>query len=428
MDKLVQTIVNDPETARKVASEAEVLTDFYPRLRGELNYHAKSLRPSPALLDLLCAAFKDELYVDLSPFHNFNCGDLSLLVSWLQEHGQMTRLNLSNLPNFTNEGLSLVLVSGPKRVFEAVYLIKNPQISIQSLCALGCACHLYHSDLLRRFVDQEKSGSARPLLLHLNFTIGENVVTQLVCLCMTRQQTLAQTYRKPDGSMSWDTLSADKEHLGGRPPVYPTKLLFTACSLVHVPLSTTRLVTGIGNLLKWGSYAYVEDDWSLSRVADSSFAIGSSSSSSRSNTANGVEPFSAEPYPRNAKDSYIVGSDGKSARLTALRNGQWALLVIERRWNGWVANHQMKHALVSPTGDSQATSISFRTADISSYLDSIGEKDPTFAGQARELRKWWEQNVDEAEAISFYEEKDIHDILQKVYDHAEDTLGMNLRR
>lgn len=87
----------------------------------------------------------------------------------------------------------------------------------------------------------------------------------------------------------------------------------------------------------------------------------------------------------------------------------------------------MKYALVSPTGDSQAPSISFRIADISSYLDTIEEKDPTFAGQARELRKWWEQNVDEVEAISFYEEKDIHDILQKVYDPAEDSLGMDLK-
>lgn len=127
MDKLVQTLVNAPESARKVAPEAEVLTDFYPRLRGELYYHAKSLRPSPALLDLLCSAFKDEVYVDLSPFHTFNCGDLSLLVSRLQEHGQMTRLNLSNMPNLANEDLSLVLVSGPKQNFEAVYLMENPR-------------------------------------------------------------------------------------------------------------------------------------------------------------------------------------------------------------------------------------------------------------------------------------------------------------
>ncbi|CAD6591967.1 MAG: hypothetical protein ASARMPRED_005887 [Alectoria sarmentosa] len=428
MDKLVQTIVNDPETARKVASEADVLTDFYPRLRGELYYHSKCLRPSPALLDLLYAAFTDEGYVDLSPFHTFNCVDLSLLVSRLQEHGQMTRLNLSNMPNLTNEGLSLVLVSGSKRVFEAVYLMENPQISIQPLCALGCACDLYHSGLLRRFVKQGKYGTVRPPLLHANFAIGENAVTQLVWLTLTREQTLASEYRKPDGSMSWDTLSAEGEPLGSNPLPFSKRLLYNACSLIHVPFSTTRLITGVWNLLEWGSYANVMDRSEVMKIAASSFAIGSSSCSSRWNTsANGVSPFSTEPYPKNAKNFRIVGSDGKSSRLTALRTGQWALLVIQRRWNGLGAKHQMEYALVSPTGDSQATSTSFRTADISSYLDTIEEKDSTFAGQARELRKWWEHNVDEVEAISFYDEKDIHDILRKVYDPAEDSLGMDLK-
>ena len=332
------------------------------------------------------------------------------------------------MPNLTNEGLSLVLVSGSKRVFEAVYLMENPQISIQSLCALGCACDLYHSGLLRRFVKQGKYGTVRPPLLHANFAIGKNAVTQLVWLTLTREQTLASEYRKPDGSMSWDSLSAEGEPLGSNPLPFSKRLLYNACSLVHVPFSTTRLITGFWNLLEWGSYADVMDKSEVIKIAASSFAIGSSSCSSRWNTsANGVSPFSTEPYPKNAKNFRIVGSDGKSSRLTALRTGQWALLVIQRRWNGLGAKHQMEYVLVSPTGDSQAASTSFRTADISSYLDTIEEKDPTFAGQAREPRKWWEHNVDEVEAISFYQEKAIHDILRKVYDPAEDSLGMDLK-
>lgn len=154
---------------------------------------------------------------------------------------------------------------------------------------------------------------------------------------MTKEQTLAQEYRKPDGSMSWDSLRADEEPLGNNLLHYSKNLLYNACSLVHVPLSTTRLVTGFWNLLEWGSSASVLDEWSVSRIAASSFAISSSSPSSRSNTsANGVGPFSAELFPRNAKNFHIVGSDGKSSRLTALRTGQWALLVIQRRFGtGW---------------------------------------------------------------------------------------------
>lgn len=245
LEKLVQTLVEDPESARQVAPAAEVLADFWPRLKGKIYEHAKILRPSLALLDLLCASLKEEMYVDLSPFHTLTCADLSLLVSRLQSHGQMRRLNLSNMPNLTSEGLASVLGPEPKQRLLGLYLMENPQIPVELLGTLNCACDIYHSELLRRSIIHKpvrpnslgERDSARPALPHLDFFTGDNAVTQIVLIGLTEDQTLSQRDRKPDGSMFWETLSATTE------PPTPTslhgadRLQYDAIPLVGVPLA-----------------------------------------------------------------------------------------------------------------------------------------------------------------------------------------------
>lgn len=435
IEKLVQTLVENPESARQVAPAAEVLADFWPRLKGKIYEHAKSLRPSPALLDLLCATLKEEMYVDLSPFHTLTCEDLSLLVSRLQSDGQMRRLNLSHMPNLTSEGLASVLVPGLRQRLLGVYLMENPQISVESLCPLNCACDVYHSELLRRSITHKpvipnslgERDSARPTLPHLDFLIGENAVTQIVLIGLTEDQTLAQRDRKSDGSMFWETLNATAEHTTPTPSHGSEKLHYDAIPLLGVPFSTTRLVTGFWNLLWWYSRTKVFDSWTLSTAAARSFAYGHTSLSTESSrrAANGVGPLSPELYLSNTDKISLFKCKENVSRLSALSPGQWAIIVVQECCNKGKGERRIKYALVSPTGDSKASSGSFRVADIHSYLEQIVKDSPVDAGQARVLREWWRRKIDRngPMLVSFYQEKDIHKILQKIYGPAEEALS-----
>lgn len=139
--------------------------------------------------------------------------------------------------------------------------------------------------------------------------------------------------------------------------------------------------------------------------------------------------MSAELYLRNTDKFYIVGDiltqlQGMDTfRLpSAVEPGQWAILIIQDYCdNRWEDKRQIRYALVSPTGNSKAPGIRFRVSDLPSYLETIVEGDPKIAGQARKLRKWWEETIDQTEKVYFYKEKDIHDILQKIYRPAKKT-------
>ena len=430
MEKLVQTLVDDPECAREVTPEAELLTDFWPRMKEYFYEHAEKLRASPALLDLLSATLKEETYVNLSPFQTFTCKDLSKLVWRLQGHGKWRRLNLSNMPNLTSEGLASVLNHGRTPRYLCVYLMENPQISIESLCTLKCACDLYHSELLRRSIvhkplepdtNGERDSTRSPLSI-LDFPVGGNAVTQFILIGLTEDQTLAERYRKPDGSLFWETFIAATE-----PPTTSSlhgtdRLQYNAISLVNVPFSSTRLVTGFLNLLEWCSKVKAFPSSRFSIVAARSFALGFTSSADSSNSkANGVGPLSAELYLTNGGRLDHLENKQNVSSIATLLPGQWAIVMVQECCDKGLEKRRIKYALVSPAENSKASPGNFRVADMPEYLDEVAKDSPVYAGVAQSLRKCWKANMSRNSlgSISFYHEKDLQDILQMIYGSAE---------
>lgn len=415
MDVLISTILSYPDSALGAVSEAEILADFNERLKKGVYDGAESLKPSVTSLGLLCTIFKHDLYVDLSPFHTLTYDDLVSLVSQLLDHGQMRQLNFSNMANLTGEDLALVLSPRPGPKLQAVFLLENPQISVESLSALGCGYELHHSGLLRHsvvgYLEEKRTGS----LAFLDFSARENAVTQILWVGVTRDQSHAPDFRKPDGSMSWATLSPDNDSSMLRSRYMAERLSYNVFPLTDVPLSITRLVTGFWNFLEWSSHAKIPGTWKVPPAAASSFAIGSSSFSSHSNApAVGVGPLSAELYIGN-----IILRDDNFPCSRALKPGQWAFIVIHESCDVGGEESQIRYAIASPLGNGEAPSTTFRVIDIPGYLDATVVDKKISAEQARKLRSWWEVNITGKGRITFCEEEEAHEILQSVYPSKE---------
>ena len=463
MDQSLQSLLDNPEKYIEGVAEAKWLVDFCPRLREKLYNSAASLTPSSALLKLLCVALESDDHVDLTPFLTLSSEDLLSLVSRLQFDGQMTRLNLSNMPALTNEGLSEILYPGPRRIvtneglseifypgsrriLQAVYLMENPQISVETLCTLGCIYDVFHTELLRRSIKYSKAGLGPPGRLNFSHparlpsrpprlplkpltpSAGGNPVTQLIWIGLTRLQMVRLESYKPRESEYWDLLRADAEPVTYKPlATNLTMPIYNAFPLFDVPLSTTRLVTGLWNLLKRSSDRCVRKPWDFSAIAASSFAIGSLTSTFGSGppTANGVGPLSTGLYLGN-RMFYPQFEEESVCLLPELEPGQWAIIIIHECCNIRAAG-RVKYALVTPTGDVGAPSASFRVLDIPRYLETIVEDNLSLAGQARDLRTWWDNNENGTEKVNFYDEDFIHNILQKIFNPAEGGHQMKLR-
>ncbi|CAD6582246.1 MAG: hypothetical protein ASARMPRED_000912 [Alectoria sarmentosa] len=92
MATVIQALLDGSDEDSDLISEAELLTDFLPKLKSKLYEHASSLKPSSHLQDLLYKALEYDTDVDLSPFKGFSAEDLSFLVSRLRNHSMMTTL------------------------------------------------------------------------------------------------------------------------------------------------------------------------------------------------------------------------------------------------------------------------------------------------------------------------------------------------
>ncbi|KAF6232196.1 hypothetical protein HO173_009579 [Letharia columbiana] len=192
MATVLKALLDAPDEDAGLLSEAELLTDFLPRLKDRLYEQANALEPSPHLLNLLCRALEDHDDVDLSPFKAFSAEDLSLVVSRLRKHGKMITLCMSNRPDLTEEDLKLVLHDAAD--LKALYILEAPQISVQGMSMFLSDCDLYHSDLLRQAIKPQPLRSDTGIdwdsddVLSTGQACRGNDVSQLVWVGITERQ------------------------------------------------------------------------------------------------------------------------------------------------------------------------------------------------------------------------------------------------
>ena len=337
MATLLQALLDGSDDNTGLLSEAEILTDFVPKLKSMLYEQANFLKPSPHVLDLLCRALEDDTEVDLSPFKSLSAEDLSLVVSRLRKHGKMNVLCISNMPDLTDEDLQLVLRGAAD--LKALYVLEDPQITLQATSMLLSDCDLYHSDLLRRPIKDQpeayvgiESRSPDDDIAAGQVWRGSNV-SQLVWIGITDGQALDRSHRLESGLIDWKTLRQEKRrsHFGWsgsdlRYKRYP----------LDMPLPTFKTVTGLLRLLKWGSLSQLYNTEDFSKGAACSFALASSIPGSKElgiGQGAGGNGFGIGALWASL---YLDGTDGcipPSDAHEHLEPSQWAIVLIHEAFD-----------------------------------------------------------------------------------------------
>lgn len=434
MDQVVQSLLDDPDNETSVFPEAELLSNFLPRLKSKLYEQADTLEPSSGLIEILIKALRDDVQVDLSRFQKFSPLEFSEVMSKLSRNGRVAALNLSNMPKLTGDEIKMIL--GANNAIRSLCLVNCPQVSIDALTSLDKGCDLYHSGLYKRAIvdtrieEDEGIYSCKPLP-RLDFSNqNADAIVQLVWIGISKLQAKNPVFRRPDGAMVWETLNNDAEVPEYRSPRRDKGLQYKTSPLIDTPLPLARLVTGISHLLRWGSMARLTTTYQFCTAAAGCFAMPTYLPGGQTLA---VASASTELYFRNEGDGYLMRQE--TVVEPNLEPGQWSIILIhecinvtdqdslDQQQSPEDTNRLLKwirYALVSPAGDG------FEVADMYSYLDHItarNSSDATISAAETQsyqtlcqgLRQWWSENFEASESMDFYGENDIHEILERVY-------------
>lgn len=199
MDQLIGALIDDPGSNTPILLEADHLTDLGPRLKPKLYERAESLKPSPALVQLLTLTLKRCAYVDLAPFKKFAVDELAELISGIASHGNLSAVNLSRMPTITHEIIQKLL--GPKPAISSLYLVGCPQVNMESLNSMLWNCNVYHSGLMKSTC---MIGNKCP---NFNLITGPtDPVAQLIYIGIRKKELKKSDFKRANGSMIWDTL------------------------------------------------------------------------------------------------------------------------------------------------------------------------------------------------------------------------------
>ncbi|KAL9123949.1 MAG: hypothetical protein Q9217_006673 [Psora testacea] len=293
-------------------------------------------------------------------------------------------------------------------------------VPLSTLASAKPTGDLYHHDLLRRpLLGECDSFRGQPPLPLLDFSAPADAVVQLVWVRLHGDVFVNPACCRPDGGIAWDKLKPDMNtHTQFSFGFAEKEPMYRKFPLVDVPMSLLRMVTGLSNLLQW---IFHNDSRSVSRVSKcmaNSFAVGALPSDT---LCCGIGPLSTELY-------WNEGRHG--VQLQGLKPGQWAIILIHDHYDAldqsWIdkiikpkieesgrspdfpLKKQVRYALVAPAKDSTDR---FIVANVPKFLELSSNR---LSGN--ELGKWWKKHDETHDELQFYGDKDIQDILAKVYE------------
>ena len=449
MDKLAQSLLDDPGNGLPALSEAELLSDFLPRLRTKVYERAATLEPSPAYMELLFETLKNDVCVDMSRFQRFSAKDLAATISRLTTDGKIRALDLSNMLDLNHQDLQTILDASTTTV-RSLCLLDCPQISINDLTALKNGCDLYHSTLYKRSITDSRTklddtGYYYRPLPRLDFTSQSlHSVVQLVWIGVQRSQLIHLANRRADGTTAWNTLTSDNKVPTRMSWFFNEGLQYKKFPLVDTPLPLARLITGFSHLMRWISAGSISGTHEFSTGAASCFSMPVTLPDGQSLA---ISPLSTELYLRNSDKHW--GRQNQNYEEPNLNPGQWAIVLIHEccdcpsqealdrikssRNDTSRPLKRLRYVFVSPSKDG------FKVATVQDYLDSIiacTTSDTTLTVKetdsckslCEDLRQWWEDNFKPSESMSFYAESDVQDIVERLYlCRAEDNVPLEDR-
>ncbi|KAL8741922.1 MAG: hypothetical protein Q9184_008327, partial [Pyrenodesmia sp. 2 TL-2023] len=323
MDNFLDVLLDPSQDTAALLAEAELLTDFVPRLRRRLYDQAGTLTPSTTLLNLLHKALSRDVEVDLSPFNMLPVEHLTTLVGKLR-HGKMRSLNLSNMSHITESDLEAILEAGHVASTQiettqtgpmittkiqapnspditSIILLETPNISLDFVAKHLGAYDVYHSGLFRRAlqlsVQLSRSWWGDEPLTTLPFE-GANIVSQLVWVMISSAQSCDSQLRTPDGHYDWSRMS-----YSNRIPrrFDRDKDLQYKNFLLDIPTPVGRTVQGLQRLIRYLSL--VDLTWAADLPEAAARCLATTSTlGTAAGSSCGLGPLSAVLYNDNGQN------------------------------------------------------------------------------------------------------------------------------
>ena len=470
LDTVLDKLLDQSQDVAALMAEAEVLTDFIPKLRLRLYNQAADLEPSTSLLHLLHKALEHDVEVDLAPFTTLTVEHLSVLFAWLRK-GPMRVLNLSNMNNLTESDLTLILGDNPspgKQTgstsplltpeagntgnLKAVILLETPNVSIDFLTEHLAHFEVYHSGLFRRPM-QIEYGYDKPSTPALNFA-APNSVTQLVWIGLSSMQSCDGKLRLENGCMDWSSLRYNTE--AASTFSRDTKNIKYKNFLMDVPLPVGKMLHGLQRLLQYMTSPNLSwfADWP--KGAARCFAT---TSPYDDESEYSVGPLSTTFYRDDDREDFVESGKGR-----LLKAGQWAIVLVQEAFDAKsqealdkreleIANSfgprgteglkewpdeeekptfkplkRLRYVLARALPESKSSEKQYLVTDALGYVRDVMEEEGEKGVEAKFLSNWWERETSKfRDGLGYYEDDDIHDILRRVYSSQVSDEGADYR-
>lgn len=466
MDALLESLVDEaqkvPIVDTNLVAEAELLTDFIPKLRIKLYDRAATLVPSTALLRLLHKALEQDVVVDLRPLKTLTVQHLAELVMSLR-NGKMRVLNLSNMPDLSESDLKAILgiepaLSGQSQPspsssllaprmtgdLSTIVLLETPKISIDFLTENLGNYEICHSDLFRRPLSTEGQWDDPPL--HTLEFSAPHTVAQLVWVGITSTQSCDSKLRLSTGQFDWSNMkySVRPSDAYSRDPSIKYKNF-----LMDVPLPAGKMIHGLQRLLQYITSIdqYQFEEWP--KAAARCFAT---TSALEDRVGYSVGPLSRILYRDEGRRER--GGVERSGKGRPLKQDQWAIVLVHEAFDAknqesldkdaqevkeksesgeadstsqspahdgkepkFKPLKRLRYALAKALPESGSSEKQFLVTDVPGYLHHVLGGNDDEATAASPMIGWWKKQISafEAGGNGYYDDDDIHDVVRKVY-------------
>ncbi|KAL8650121.1 MAG: hypothetical protein Q9210_004004 [Variospora velana] len=460
MDSLLDLLLDPSQDPSALMAEVEILTDFVPKLHRRLYDQAATLSPSAPHLILLEKALQQDVNVDLSPFKLLSVDHLSKLVAKLC-NGTMRSLNLSDMPDLTEEDLVLILgghftstkqaegvIASSGKLGEtmgniaSIILLDTPKISVDFVAAHLGHYDVWHSQLFRRPLNTPHRYVKE--LPALQFS-GPNTVSQLVWVGISSMQSCDSKLRLPNGKINWSDLKYSVEassRFSGNPGLkYKNYLL-------DIPLPVAKTAHGLQRLMQYLTSPNLGwfEDWP--KAAARCFAT---TSAVEEGVSYSVGPLSST---FNLDDDRNPGDFVQVGKGMHLKPGQWAIVLIHEAYDAknqaaldkreleavnmfgprgqeemkqWPAEDgarafkplkRLRYAFAKALPESESSDQQrFLITDVPGYVKHVlAETNKDGSAEIERLCAWWAKaNQGFGKGIGYYEDDDSAEILQRIY-------------
>ncbi|KAL8922316.1 MAG: hypothetical protein Q9208_005286 [Pyrenodesmia sp. 3 TL-2023] len=469
MDNFLDVLLDPSQDTTALLVEAELLTDFIPRLRRRLYEQAATLTPSTTLLNLLHKALSRDVEVDLSPFNMLPVEHLSTLVEKLR-HGTMRSLNLSNMTHITESDLEAILKAGhvgastqveetqpepatttmtqaPRSAnITRIILLETPNISLDFVAKHLGGYDVYHSGLFRRALQLSlqlwRSYGREEPLPTLPFG-GANIVSQLVWVGISSARSCDSQLRTADGHFDWSQMnySDTVSDRFGRAEGLQYKNF-----LLDIPTPVGKTVQGLQRLMRYLSSADLTWAMNLPEAAARCLATTSTLGTAGESSC-GLGPLSAVLHNddgQNAPDRRGTGIgqmlqadrwaiilmyeafdardqdrlDEKFERLSALGNGQEGSGPLPAGTDvnkpTFKPQKRLRYALAKALPEVGSSTTRYLVTDVPGYIKHVlGDQG---VQQTDRLNAWW-ASVSSAfyGAAGYYDDNDMDACLRMIY-------------